>query len=205
MGGLSRLNCLRHSKTARMSRPARARKPLEDAAIHLFVHKGYHAASIRDIAQQAGCSEAALYRHWTNKEDLVRHLFLEHLGTVNALLEASLLAEGSLAERILSATSAIYELYDQTPEVFRFVLLVQHEIAPFIPPGTKMPQDVLIDWIGCEKVAGRVKGDPVELSAALIGVFVWTAQYVLYQRLPGPLIRYRQAVAERALAVLGAT
>ena len=48
-----------------------------------------HATGIREIAKHAGCSEAALYRHWSNKEQLVTDLFKEHLAEVVALIDSA--------------------------------------------------------------------------------------------------------------------
>ncbi|MCL6476241.1 MAG: TetR/AcrR family transcriptional regulator [Firmicutes bacterium] len=51
------------------------RQQLIDAALHQFAEKGYDGASIRDIAQAAGVTEALVYHYFRNKE----HLFEEML------------------------------------------------------------------------------------------------------------------------------
>jgi AcrR family transcriptional regulator len=42
-----------------------------DAAIDVFGRHGYHGTSIRDIAERAGLSSAALYHHFSSKQDLL--------------------------------------------------------------------------------------------------------------------------------------
>jgi AcrR family transcriptional regulator len=185
-----------------MPRPPRAKQPLKDAALQLIVEQGVHGTGIREIASRAGCSEAALYRHWENKDAMVQSLFREHLQEVNRLLGQALRSDGSLADQVLAAARATYRLYDEQPLVFRFVLLVQHEVSPFIGDDIEMPQDVITAWLRDHIAAGRATGDAVLNSAALIGVFLWTAQYVLYGRLPGPLSRYAEQVATVALAII---
>jgi AcrR family transcriptional regulator len=51
------------------------RQQLIDAALQQFAEKGFDGASIRDIAQAAGVTEALVYHYFRNKE----HLFEEML------------------------------------------------------------------------------------------------------------------------------
>jgi AcrR family transcriptional regulator len=185
-----------------MPRPPLARAPLRQAALRLFVEQGFHATGIRDIARAAGVSEAALYRHWSGKDELALDLFTEHLGEVTTLLD---LAIGSRppAQAVAAATRACLDLYDREPLVFRFVLMVEHDLARRLPADRRMPQDVIADLARAAAAAGGVKEDPGRLSAFLIGLFLQTASYALYGRLPGPLASHADAVAAAALRVLG--
>jgi AcrR family transcriptional regulator len=185
-----------------MARPPKARVPLKQAALELFVEQGVHATGIRDIAKHAGCSEAALYRHWKNKDDLVVSLFTEHLGEVRAILEAAIASAPDLDGKVHAASKACYKLYDEQPRVFRFILLVQHELSRTLPNDLRMPQDVVHDLAKDAIKRGEAKGDAMVLAAAVIGIFLETAVFVLYGRLPGPLSRYAGPVAEASLRVL---
>jgi AcrR family transcriptional regulator len=53
------------------------RRRLLEAASRLFGEYGYERVSIRSIAQEAGCSQMAMYRHFPDKEALIRHLCTE--------------------------------------------------------------------------------------------------------------------------------
>lgn len=185
---------------APMSRPPRARQPIKDAALELFVTQGVHATGIREIAKQAGCSEAALYRHWTNKEDLVSSLFREHIGEVVDRLSAALESESDFESRIRAATAAAYQLYDEQPLVFRFVLLVRHEQVEFLrTERPRMPQDVLTELI-VSKVQDERRAKL--LAAAAMGIFLQTAEFVVYGRLDGPLGTYADDVSDLVLKLL---
>lgn len=191
-----------------MARPPKAREPLKQAALELFVERSVHGTGIREIAKHAGCSEAALYRHWANKDALVQALFQEHMGDVRDLLESAIAKETGLEAKVRGACRAAYKLYDEQPQVFRFVLLVQHELAKSIPPDLRMPQDVVADLVRDAAAKGEIpkpaKGEDVLLAAAVIGIFLETAVYVLYQRVPGPLSRYVDTVTQTVLRVLRA-
>ncbi len=191
-----------------MARPPKAREPLKQAALELFVEHSVHGTGIREIAKHAGCSEAALYRHWANKDALVAALFQEHMTEVRNLLESAIAKETTLEAKVKAACRAAYKLYDEHPQVFRFVLLVQHELAKTIPPDMRMPQDVVTDLVREAAAKGEIpklaKGEDSLMAAAVIGIFLETAVFVLYERVQGPLSRYVDLVALSALRVLRA-
>lgn len=65
------------SKTPKTKREASTfakRLSILDAAIRLFVEKGFHAASIRDIAAEAGISLGNLYNHFSGKSALIEEI-----------------------------------------------------------------------------------------------------------------------------------
>lgn len=185
-----------------MPRPPLARAPLRQAALRLFVEQGFHATGIRDIARAAGVSEAALYRHWSGKDELALELFTDHLAEVTALLDRAV-AGRQPAAAVEAATRACFELYDRDPLVFRFVLLVEHDLARRLPADRRMPQDVVAGLARAATAAGGIDEDPGRLSAFLIGLFLQTASYALYGRLAAPLSSHAGAVAAAALRVLG--
>ncbi|MFW5698674.1 MAG: TetR/AcrR family transcriptional regulator [Planctomycetota bacterium] len=184
-----------------MGRPPRAREPIKRAALELFVEQGIHATGIREIARHAGCSEAALYRHWANKDALVAGLFHAHLGEVVDLLDAAIAGSSGLADRIHAACHAAFALYDREPLVFRFVLLVRYELAAHITPGMRMPQDVIAELFH------EVEPDPHQttlLAAAAMGTFLQVADHVIFGRLEAPLSGHADAVSRLVLRMIGA-
>ena len=192
-----------------MPRPPKARAPLKLAALELFVERGVHAAGIRELARHAGCSEAALYRHWENKEALVKALYVEHLAEVMELLEAAIAGarptagEPLVAAQVFQAVKAAYRLYDEQPLVFRFILLIQHELAKEMPPDSRSPNDVVIGLITAAIARKEIPPcDPALHASWLVGMFLETATFVLYGRLPGPLSQHGEAVATAVLRVL---
>ena len=45
-----------------------------DAALDLFIERGYDKTSLREIAEQVGVTKAALYYHFASKEEIFRTL-----------------------------------------------------------------------------------------------------------------------------------
>ncbi|MCB2228312.1 MAG: TetR/AcrR family transcriptional regulator [Desulfarculaceae bacterium] len=50
---------------------ARRRRQIVDAAVHLFIRKGFHKTTTREIAKAAGFSIGTLYEYVTSKEDVL--------------------------------------------------------------------------------------------------------------------------------------
>jgi AcrR family transcriptional regulator len=68
----------RRSRSAR-SEPHDARRELLSAAAEVFSSRGYHQASIDDVAELAGYSKGAVYWHFAGKDDLFLALIEEHV------------------------------------------------------------------------------------------------------------------------------
>ena len=67
-------------------RRKRARpRELLDAALALFVEKGFAAARAEDIAARAGVSKATLYLYFRSKEDLLNTLIAERFASCIAI------------------------------------------------------------------------------------------------------------------------
>jgi AcrR family transcriptional regulator len=68
-------------------------KVIADAAIVEMSEHGYHGTSVRDIAERAGMSSAALYHHFSSKQDLLFRItdrgIADLVRATEAALEAS--------------------------------------------------------------------------------------------------------------------
>ncbi|HRJ57469.1 MAG TPA: helix-turn-helix domain-containing protein [Anaerolineales bacterium] len=53
------------------------RLAIEDAAVALFIEHGYHATSMRQIADRAGLALGGIYNHFTSKEEIFEAIVLD--------------------------------------------------------------------------------------------------------------------------------
>src|SRR3954447_16721785 len=67
------------------TKPARVR--ILDAAHELMLTIGLARATTKEIAKAAGCSEAALYKHFASKEELFVAVLKERLPEVGGVLK----------------------------------------------------------------------------------------------------------------------
>jgi AcrR family transcriptional regulator len=80
-----------------MAAPTRRRLTAEerrteilDAALSAFSRKGYHAASIDDIAGEAGVSKALIYEHFASKQELYADLIARNARELTQRVAAAL-------------------------------------------------------------------------------------------------------------------
>ncbi|WP_305093848.1 TetR/AcrR family transcriptional regulator [Prescottella sp. R16] len=82
--------------------------PILSAALDAFYEKGFHGASVRDIARRVGVTVPALYYHYDSKEGLL--VALVELGTGDVLARARAAddaGDGDPARRLTNVVSAI--------------------------------------------------------------------------------------------------
>jgi AcrR family transcriptional regulator len=71
--------------TDRSTAAEEKRRLIRDAAVRVFARKGYHAARVGDIAEEAGVAHGLLYHYFASKEELLETVFRD---TWSELLEA---------------------------------------------------------------------------------------------------------------------
>lgn len=106
----------------------RTRQTIEDAALKLFLERGYHATSMRLIAERAGLALGGIYNHFSNKEEIFSGIITDK-HPYKRVLPAILAAEGDTAENFVrSAASALVSELGHQPD---FVKLMFIEIIEF--------------------------------------------------------------------------
>jgi AcrR family transcriptional regulator len=73
---------------------------IEQAALQLFAAKGFEATGIRDIADRAGLSTAALYHYMGSKDELLVAFMVESMTELTRVARAALDGAGSPAAQL---------------------------------------------------------------------------------------------------------
>lgn len=151
-----------------MPRPSQEKKIL-DAALACFAEYGYDATRIRAIAEHAGVSEGALYRHYASKEAIAQELYAYHLNVLSTRLQE--LSPGVSSESQVRAIVAMaLRSYRENPGAFTFVLLRQSSVMPLLPLGTVYPLEIIEQMVRGWQQAGDARpGQPNLLAAILLG------------------------------------
>jgi AcrR family transcriptional regulator len=100
------------------------RRRLLDAASRLFGEFGYERVSIRSIAREAGCSQMAMYRHFPDKEALIRHLCTELYRQFTSQLHEKFDYLPDPRERLRQALRNFVLLSVKNPHHYRLTFLV---------------------------------------------------------------------------------
>lgn len=102
----------------RLPAPRRRRQLLE-TALRVFAERGYHNASMNDIAVEAGVTKPVLYQHFTSK----RELFAELLDDVGRELQETITKAVAAAETpremVELGFTAYFDYVDRHRDAFR--------------------------------------------------------------------------------------
>ncbi|MDA3626205.1 TetR/AcrR family transcriptional regulator [Saccharopolyspora oryzae] len=104
----------------RLPRDAR-RAQLLEAAQHVFVHNGYHAAAMDDIAERAGVSKPVLYQHFPGKLELYLALLDVHGNELVRRVREAIASTSDNKLRVRAAIGALYEFVAGEDQAFRLV------------------------------------------------------------------------------------
>ena len=85
-----------------------ARETILDAAAKVMREKGIARATTREIAREAGYSEALLYKHFADKQEIYLSVLKERAGGAVAPLEAG---SGDLHDNLVEATHGLMDFY----------------------------------------------------------------------------------------------
>ncbi len=81
-----------------MGRPAKNREYIVQAGMKLLMERGYHAMSVKDLADEAGIPKGSVYNYFDNKDDLAIQVLHEYADRVCSNLEAMLLGTSGTAK-----------------------------------------------------------------------------------------------------------
>jgi AcrR family transcriptional regulator len=155
------------------SRPAPARRRLTaearraailEAASTVFSARGYHSASIDDIASEAGVSKALIYEHFASKQELHRNLVEAHAAELYERLAAAVpRAEGSAA-RLEAGLDAFFGFVEERRDAWRMLFreAADPETVALLDRMVAQVTAVVADLIAAEPGAQALQDDPEE-------------------------------------------
>ena len=142
-----------------------------------YLSDGYKGLSMRKIAQKAGISATAIYRHFANKEELFHHVVKKGFGTYTQYLMPAL--KESTAEKRFMKTleNALAFVLDQ-PKYFELIFVkseTKDELANFndLRSDSKISFNFYTARIEeCMEEGFLKKDNPSELSVLLLAAYI---------------------------------
>ena len=99
------------------------RLAIEDAALELFMEQGYHATSMRQIADRAELALGGIYNHFSSKEDIFAAIIIDK-HPYKQVLPIVLAAEGDTAEELIrNAARALVTELGNRPELMKLIFI----------------------------------------------------------------------------------
>jgi AcrR family transcriptional regulator len=162
--------------------------------------------TIKDIAKHAGCSEGALYRHYTSKDEMAWSLYKREVEKLGSLLSDILNGEGTFSQRLGKSVELFYTFFDKDPEKFKFILLSEYNfpIESKVDPNLN-PYNLVFKFVeqGIKKGEFKVC-NPKLYSAIIQGIVMQPASLKASGRLSGRMKEKVNEVVDACKRVLRA-
>jgi AcrR family transcriptional regulator len=155
------------------------REDILEAAAQVFRQKGYHGASMEDIARAVNLQKPSLYHHVSSKQDILLALLNRALELllerISAITNQDIPADQKLREMVRAYLQILAENTDLSA-----VLLFEHRSLERKQHARHVPHRDRFEalWRGVleEGVASRlfICDDPALATRAILGVLNWT-------------------------------
>jgi AcrR family transcriptional regulator len=186
------------------TRGARTQEKIEQETLALFADKGVDRTTIGDIARAAGIAEGTIYRHYPSKEELVWQLFSRNYLRLAGQLDALQAARQDLRSKLAAMVGMFCSLYEQDPDMFRFLLLVQHGQLDRVTTDMQTPVKVLKAVIETAIARREIPPQDAEVATAMVlGIVLQVAVFRVYGRVTRPLGDFAERLTEGCWRALG--
>lgn len=153
------------------------RRAILDAAGALFLEQGYEGLSMRQIAERIGYSATTIYRHYEDKDDLLRAIVEDGFRRFGAQLSRASRSAGDEDPlgRLRALGQAYVEFGLRNPVYYRLMFMQRHDIlfesraeetAPMIDSFAVLRQAVE----GAMRAGALREGDPETTSTVIWAV-----------------------------------
>jgi AcrR family transcriptional regulator len=164
----------------RLPRLAR-RRQLLDAALEVFVARGYHAAAMDEIAERAGVSKPVLYQHFPGKQELYLALLDESVERLIESVDAALRSTTDNRQRVNATFAAYFGYVAEHTGTFRLVFESDFTSEPAVAERLEAVNRRCADMISqvIKEDAGLADDEAHLLSIGLLGMAQVSARYWL--------------------------
>lgn len=146
------------------------RQKIAEAALKLFVEKGFHNTSTATISKEAGVGTGTLFLYYPGKEELINSLYKESKEQMAKVLEEGFPVTGNTKEKLRHLWHKAIEWARTYNYAFRFIYM--YKSSPFITTLTREEvapsADFAISFIKQGVKNGEIVNVDIELLFAII-------------------------------------
>jgi len=178
-------------------KPHTKRPVIVAAATRLFAERGIDATSMRDIADAAGIREAAIYRHFANKESMSRDIFVSWYAWYGSQLRDIAKGSGTLREKLGRVARLELDAAEKHSEALLYFCENEPRFLHTLPAGVPRAGEILSTMIKEGQKRGEVRrGDAGILADMLSGALCGTALSWIRRGRPRSVRRHADLIAE---------
>lgn len=141
------------------------RARIMDAAIKVFAERGFHTATVAEIARAAGVADGTIYLYFKSKDDLLLRLFDEKMTQLLADARAALAEERRAPEKLRRFIQLHLSLVERNPELAQVLIVELRQSAQFLKTADRNKLAAYVDLIAEVVRAGQESGEIVPTIA----------------------------------------
>jgi AcrR family transcriptional regulator len=107
---------------------------IQDATMRVIARKGIAAATMQDIADEAGVAKGTIYLYFRDRDELVEKTFENAMSQLHGQIDAALEAEGTFEQRLRAMLAAVTSFFGTNREFFRLYISMR------LPEGSPQQQ-----------------------------------------------------------------
>ncbi len=161
--------------TGSKKRRSDTRERILEAALELFVERGFHGTAVPLVAERAKVGAGTIYRHFANKEALVNELYRELKSSVGSVVLTGFPVDRPPREQFHAFWVRLSRFALDNPKAFAFLELHHH--ASYLDDASRSIEQGFIDF-ALSFIKHAQEGmvikpqDPILLISIVYGGFV---------------------------------
>jgi AcrR family transcriptional regulator len=113
----------------RTSAKRATRERILEAALGVFSEKGFHVATMDEVAERAGVGKGTLYRYFANKEALFNELVRQRLEELETRARTILDGQDEVLTMITKYLRVYFEFFDRNQRLYRLIVQERLDIG----------------------------------------------------------------------------
>lgn len=152
---------LRRSATvqARDNKTTDKRGRILEAAIKMFAERGFHTATVAEIAREAGVADGTIYLYFKSKEDLLLRLFDEKMTELTAEARTEVEGQRTAPEKLRRFIQLHLSLVERNPDLASVLIVELRQSAQFLRAADRNKLAAYADVIAEVVRAGQESGE----------------------------------------------
>lgn len=142
------------------------------AGLEVFAEKGFHLASMDDIAKQAGVSKPILYQHFSSKQDFYLGVLDERVDVIVQQISDAINGAVGNRNRLEAAIACYFKLVDDADHGFRLIFesdfTMNHEVRARVEDVVAQVSRVVGNEVANQ--TGKSLGEANILAGGLCGM-----------------------------------
>jgi len=151
---------------------------IQDAAMRVIARKGMNAATMQEIADEAGVAKGTIYLYFRDRDELVEKTFERAITELSARIEKASLSDKPIEEKVRDMVGAKIAFFSENREFFRLYMALrlpegnaaqQRRHKRICEPQYKRNLDRFVDFLKTAMERGEIRRlDPQRLALFMV-------------------------------------